>query len=38
MRPMWNHQVSALRMAENRENLGLLFEQGTGKPERASRS
>jgi SNF2 family DNA or RNA helicase len=31
MRPMWNHQVTALRMAENRENLGLLFEQGTGK-------
>lgn len=31
MRPLWNHQVQALRMAENRENLALLMDMGTGK-------
>ena len=31
MRPLWNHQVDAIRMAENRENLALLMDMGTGK-------
>ncbi len=31
MRPLWNHQVEAIRKAEKLKNLGLLFEQGTGK-------
>ena len=31
MRPLWNHQVHAIRVAEKLRDLGLLFEMGTGK-------
>ncbi len=31
VRPLWDHQVKAIRMAEDRENLALLFEMGCGK-------
>lgn len=30
-RPLWNHQVHAIRVAEVVPDLGLFFEQGTGK-------
>ena len=30
-RPLWNHQVHAIRVGEANPDLGLLFEQGTGK-------
>lgn len=30
-RPLWNHQVQGIRRAETQPDLGLLFEQGTGK-------
>lgn len=29
--PLWNHQVQGIRRAEQAPDLGLLFEQGTGK-------
>lgn len=31
MKPLWNHQIAAIKMAEIMPNLGLFFEQGTGK-------
>lgn len=31
MRALWNHQVHAIRVAEVVPDLGLFFEQGTGK-------
>jgi SNF2 family DNA or RNA helicase len=31
MRPLWQHQVSAIRKAEAVHSLGLFYEQGTGK-------
>ena len=29
--PLWEHQIKAIRVASAMPNLGLLFEQGTGK-------
>ena len=31
MKPLWQHQVEAIRRAETERDLGLFFEQGTGK-------
>lgn len=31
MKPLWNHQVHAIRVADVLPDLGLLFEMGTGK-------
>jgi SNF2 family DNA or RNA helicase len=31
MQPLWNHQVHGIRVAEKLKDLGLLYEQGTGK-------
>lgn len=31
MKPLWNHQVHAIRVAEVNPDLGLLMEMGTGK-------
>lgn len=31
MRPLWNHQVHGIRVAEVVPDLGLFYEQGTGK-------
>jgi len=30
-KPLWNHQLEAIRRAETERDLGLLFEMGTGK-------
>lgn len=31
MRPLWKHQVDAIRMAETHPDVGLFWEMGTGK-------
>jgi len=31
VKPLWNHQVLAIRVAEKLRDLGLLFDMGTGK-------
>lgn len=31
MRPLWQHQVDAIRMAETNRDVGLFWEMGTGK-------